>query len=59
MDWGKQCLKPVVGEFACVVCVVEYVCDDGDYLFWVIPCQINQWFASHPSDFDEIWHTCR
>ena len=26
---------------------------------WVIPCQINQWFASHPSDFDEIWHTCR
>ena len=25
----------------------------------VIPCQINQWFASHPSDFDEIWHTCR
>ena len=27
--------------------------------YWVIPCQINQWFASHPSDFDEIWHTCR
>ena len=29
---------------------------------WVIPCQINQFFAkfaSHPSDFDEIWHTCR
>ena len=26
---------------------------------WVIPCQINQWFASHPSDFDESWHTCR
>ena len=25
----------------------------------VIPCQINQWFASHPSDFDEIWHTYR
>ena len=24
---------------------------------WVIPCQINQWFASHPSDFDDIWHT--
>ena len=28
-------------------------------LLWVIPCQINQWFASHSSDFDEIWHTCR
>ena len=26
---------------------------------WVIPCQINQWFASHPSDFDESWHMCR
>ena len=26
---------------------------------WVIPCQINQWFVSHPSDFDEMWHTCR
>ena len=26
---------------------------------WVIPCQINQWFASHPSDFDESWHACR
>ena len=25
----------------------------------VIPCQINQWFASHSSDLDEIWHTCR
>ena len=29
------------------------------YSIWVIPCQINQWFASHPSDSDEIWHTCR
>ena len=28
----------------------------------VIPCQINQFFAKFarpPSDFDEIWHTCR
>ena len=28
----------------------------------VIPCQINQFFAkfaSHHSDFDEIWYTCR
>ncbi len=33
MDWGNQCLKPVVGEFACVVCLLEDVCDDGGYLF--------------------------
>ena len=29
---------------------------------WVIPCQINQFFAKFarpPSDVDEIWHTCR
>ena len=29
---------------------------------WVIPCQINQFFAKftrHPSDFDEILQTCR
>ena len=33
-----------------------------DVCVWVIPCQINQFFAkfaSHPSDFDEIWYTCR
>ena len=40
------------------------VCEKRDGLsarpdYRVIPCQINQWFASHPSDFDEIWHTCR
>ena len=35
MDWGNQCLKPVVGEFACVVGLrlLEDVCDDGGYLF--------------------------
>ena len=33
MDWGNQCLKPVVGEFACVVRLLEDVCDDGGYLF--------------------------
>ena len=32
MDWGNQCLKPVVGEFACVVRLLEDVCDDGGYL---------------------------
>ena len=35
-----------------------------NFLFvkWVIPCQINQFFAKFarpPSNFDEIWHTCR
>ena len=34
-------------------------CELSTETCWVIPCQINQWFASHPSDFDEIWHTCR
>ena len=28
-----QCLKPVVGEFACVVRLLEDVYDDGGYLF--------------------------
>ena len=36
MDWGNQCLKPVVGEFACVVRLLEDVCDDGGYLFCLI-----------------------
>ena len=33
MDWGNQCLKPVVGEFASVAGLLEDVCDDGGYLF--------------------------
>ena len=33
MDWGKQCLKPVVREFACIILLLEDVCDDGGYLF--------------------------
>ena len=33
MNWGNQCLKPVVGEFACVVWLLEDVFDDGGYLF--------------------------
>ena len=33
MDWGNQCLEPVVGEFACGVGLLEDVCDDGGYLF--------------------------
>ena len=31
MDWGNQCLKTVVGEFACVARLLEDVCDDGVY----------------------------
>ena len=33
VDWGNQCLKLVVGEFACVVWLLEDVCDDGDFWF--------------------------
>ena len=33
VDWGNQCLKPVVGEFACVVWLLEDVRDDGGNLF--------------------------
>ena len=33
MDWGDQCLEPVVGEFVCIIRLLEDVCDDGGYLF--------------------------
>ena len=33
MDWGNQCFKPVVGEFACVVLLLKDVCDDWGHLF--------------------------
>ena len=34
MDWGNQYLTPVVvREFACVIRLLEDVCDDGGYLF--------------------------
>ena len=29
MDWGDPCLKPVVGEFACIIRLLADVCDDG------------------------------
>ena len=54
---------PILKHFHPSVFCVE--CGKKDPYFhpavaiWVIPCQINQWFASHPSDFDEIWHICR
>ena len=39
MDWGDKCLKPVVGEFACIIRLLEDVCDDGGYLF----CSLRSW----------------
>ena len=39
-----------------IMCRMRNICQ------WVIPCQINQFFAkfaSPDSDFDEIWHTWR
>ena len=43
----------------CTSCVSHH---EECFYIWVIPCQINQFFAKFarpPSDFDEIWHTCR
>ena len=46
-----------------VLRAVKSVMDDIGLRYeqiWVIPCQINQFFAKFarpPSDFDEIWHT--
>ena len=42
-----------------VLCFQAYSCT---VCLWVIPCQINQFFAKFArpdSDFDEIWHTWR
>ena len=25
MDWGNHCLKPVVGEFACIIICVRFL----------------------------------
>ena len=33
MDRGDQCMKPVTGQFACIIRLLEDVCDDGGYLF--------------------------